>query len=230
MLWPSLRIREPRMSRTTACTHPRRRGVSATQQASYTPGRAPFRAGEAARDRIFAMTLRRGAVTLALCTALSAALNCAPPPRPVRPGLAPGAVKHYRPLEMASDARRADLAVVLGTDDANGSTVLPMPATATPVVVDALALSHASTPATGVAQAIVLTRAPAGALAPGGTTAWSNERAPGSAAGTPSPDTRTVPSTASGTGSATDAASTTAPAGSSSPSATSSPSAASSPS
>jgi len=176
------------------------------------------------------MTLRRGAVTLALCTALSAALNCAPPPRPVRPGLAPGAVKHYRPLEMASDARRADLAVVLGTDDANGSTVLPMPATATPVVVDALALSHASTPATGVAQAIVLTRAPAGALAPGGTTAWSNERAPGSAAGTPSPDTRTVPSTASGTGSATDAASTTAPAGSSSPSATSSPSAASSPS
>jgi hypothetical protein len=113
----------------------------------------------------------RGATALALCTALS----CGPPPRPARPGLAQGTVKRYRPLEISSDARRADLAVVLGTDDANGSTVLPLPAAPAPIVVSALAVDRGGGPASGTAQAIVLTStAGGGASTPSGAAGCAN--------------------------------------------------------
>lgn len=96
----------------------------------------------------------RGAVALALCAAVSCRTTTAP--APVRPQLAPGIVKRYQPLQIASDARRADLAVVLGTDGGNGSTVLPLPAMPTPIVVAALGLHRGGGAPTGVAQSIVL--------------------------------------------------------------------------
>jgi hypothetical protein len=115
------------------------------------------------------MRLRRGAIALALC----APLGCAPAPgpRPARPEPTVGRVKHYQPLEMAGDARQAGQAVILGTDEANGSTVLALPAATTPVVVDAMAAGRADAAAGGAAHAIVLTSAPApstGVAAPGG--------------------------------------------------------------
>src|SRR5215468_8588949 len=94
------------------------------------------------------MRLRRGGIALA------------PRPAPARPEPAVGRVKHYQPLEMASDARQAGQAVILGTDEANGSTVLTLPAAATPVVVDAMTVGRADA-AAGAAHAIVLTSAPA---------------------------------------------------------------------
>src|SRR5215468_11617059 len=111
------------------------------------------------------MRLRRGGIALA------------PVPRPVRPEPAVGQVKHYQPLEMAGDARQAGQAVILGTDEANGSTVLALPAAATPVVVDAMTVGRADA-AGGAAHAIVLTSAPA---ASGATAASGSAAAPGDA-------------------------------------------------
>src|SRR5215468_1897627 len=95
------------------------------------------------------MRLRRGGIALA------------PRPAPARPEPAVGRVKHYQPLEMASDARQAGQAVILGTDEANGSTVLALPAAAMPVVVDAMTVGRADATVAGAAHAIVLTGAPA---------------------------------------------------------------------
>src|SRR5215468_6151366 len=88
------------------------------------------------------MRLRRGGIALA------------PRPAPARPEPAVGRVKHYQPLGMASDARQAGQAVILGTDEANGSTVLALPAAAMPV-------GRADATVAGAAHAIVLTGAPA---------------------------------------------------------------------
>ena len=117
-------------------------------------------------------------IALALC----AALSCGAPPRPARPGLSQGTVKRYRPLEIAGDARRADQAMILGSDEANGSTVLSLPAAPTPIVVTALAVTRGGAgPVTGVAQPIVL-----------GSAAASTGAGPGA------PSSTTVPDAASG--------------------------------
>jgi hypothetical protein len=123
------------------------------------------------------MRLRRGAIALALC----APLGCAPAPgsRPARPAPAVGQVKHYQPLEMAGDARQAGQAVILGTDEANGSTVLALPAAPTPVVVDAMTVARADA-AGGASHAIVLTSAPAPGAAIAAT-ATTTRAAPGDA-------------------------------------------------
>ncbi|HEY0194032.1 MAG TPA: hypothetical protein VGC42_23100, partial [Kofleriaceae bacterium] len=93
--------------------------------------------------------------------ALWAALGCGgAAPRPT-PTLA-GATVHYAPLAMRDDARRPTQAVVLGTDEADGSTVLALPAVARAVTVDApvgrelvaIALSAAPGPSAAITGAL----------------------------------------------------------------------------
>lgn len=100
----------------------------------------------------------RSAVALALC-----ATACGPAQGPARPVPLAGRVVRYQPLEMQRDARQPGQAVILGTDDANGSTVLAIPVAATAVVVSAMTEGSAGRP--GELQPIVLTSAP---RAPGG--------------------------------------------------------------
>ncbi|HEX7839730.1 MAG TPA: hypothetical protein VF469_19780, partial [Kofleriaceae bacterium] len=96
----------------------------------------------------------RSAVALALCMAQA----CGPPPGPARPVPLAGRVVRYQPLEMQRDARQPGQAVILGTDDANGSTVRAIPVAVTTVVVYAMAAGPAARP--GELQPIVLTNAP----------------------------------------------------------------------
>ena len=46
--------------------------------------------------------------------------------------------KNYDPLGIKDDAKAANQAVILGTDDKNGSTVLPLPALPSKGLVDAM--------------------------------------------------------------------------------------------
>lgn len=111
------------------------------------------------------MSLVRAALVLGL------GLGCGPGPAPARPAPAVGRVVHYRPLELARDARQPGQAVILGTDDTGGSTVLAIPVAATIVVVYPPAVGRA-----GELPAVVLTSAargpgpgaPADAARPGG--------------------------------------------------------------
>src|SRR6201995_2349975 len=96
------------------------------------------------------MGISRGAVALALC----AAPACGPAQGPVRPTPLAGRTVRYQPLEMQRDARQPGQAVILGTDDANGSTVLAIPVATTTVVVHAMTGGSA-----GELQPIVLTSA-----------------------------------------------------------------------
>lgn len=105
------------------------------------------------------MTLVRGAIVLVL-----AAPACGPAPQPARPEPAPGQVKQYQPLAMRDDARRTDQAVILGSDDAHGSTVLALPVGQRFVVVTAVA----SRSDTAELQSIVLGSAPRVPDVPGG--------------------------------------------------------------
>jgi uncharacterized protein len=61
------------------------------------------------------------------------------------------AVKSYKPLEIKADAKSPSQAVILGTDDKDRSTVLPLPADAENVLVDAMfvALGSDSSPTGG---------------------------------------------------------------------------------
>ena len=87
---------------------------------------------------------RRGIAAL-----VAAVLACGGPQAPVRPVALTGVVKHYAPLAMAVDAAAPELAVVLGSDDRDGSTVLALPPGPHTVVVEAV------TP--GALRAIALT-------------------------------------------------------------------------
>ena len=49
-----------------------------------------------------------------------------------------GSVKDYKPLEIKKDAKTPSQAVILGTDDKNGSTVLPLPVAGSKANVDAM--------------------------------------------------------------------------------------------
>jgi hypothetical protein len=90
-----------------------------------------------------------------------------------------GTVRHYQPLEMRDDARRPDQAVILGTDDTNGSTVLPIPVVATTAVVDAVVVSRGGPgPVTGTSIAITLTATPH-AAGPGSSAQVGGAEPPG---------------------------------------------------
>ncbi len=112
-----------------------------------------------------------------MITVLSAILgvtsSCGGPRAPVRPVALVGTVKHYAPLAMAVDAAAPGQAVMLGSDDRDGSTVLVLPTAPPAVVVDAM-IGWA--PVTRVA--IIATSAPAvaAATAPGPSgTRWPAE-------------------------------------------------------
>jgi len=123
-----------------------------------------------------------------LCRALAPALcavlvlgGCGRPPAPVPPAPLVVRTAHYAPLGMASDARLPGQAVILGTDESNGSTVLPLPTTPRTGVVDAMVVTPGgSGPASGRMIAITLTTAPAVATAPA-STASANAAATGDA-------------------------------------------------
>ncbi len=72
-------------------------------------------------------------------------VSCGPKP-PARPQ-APAAleVRTYEPLAFKADARLATQAVILGTDDKGGSTILPLPASA-PALAGAAPAPRATTP------------------------------------------------------------------------------------
>lgn len=71
---------------------------------------------------------------IAVCLALS----CGAPQRPGAPVDAGVAGKPYAPLAFKADAKAPAQAVILGTDAAGGSTLLPLAATATTLTADAL--------------------------------------------------------------------------------------------
>ncbi|HEU4731373.1 MAG TPA: hypothetical protein VFT22_25945, partial [Kofleriaceae bacterium] len=101
------------------------------------------------------MSNRRRSLALALC----AALGCGAPSGATRPTALAG-TRHYPPLAMKADAQRPDQAVILGTDDTNGSTVLPLAATVHVVVVDAMVARHDGARISGDTISITLTAAP----------------------------------------------------------------------
>jgi uncharacterized protein len=109
-----------------------------------------------------------------LCRALAPAMGvalelggCGRPPAPVPPAPLVVRTEHYAPLGMAADAKLPGQAVILGTDEANGSTVLPLPTTPRTAVVDAMVVTPGgSGPASGRMIAVTLTTAPAVATPP----------------------------------------------------------------
>src|SRR4051812_11350646 len=93
----------------------------------------------------------RGAMALPLL----AALSCGGTHKPTTGGgTAGGTTKSYDPLTIKDDSKAANQAVILGTDDKNGSTVLPLPVEPSKGLVDAMVVrmgggvtpSGASTP------------------------------------------------------------------------------------
>src|SRR5262249_54624425 len=116
-------------------------------------------------------TLRRmrilcRALTSTLCAALELG-GCGRPPAPVPPAPLVVRTEHYAPLGMATDAKLPGQAVILGTDESNGSTVLPLATTPRTAVVDAMVVTPGgSGPASGRMIAVALTTAPAVAMAP----------------------------------------------------------------
>jgi len=112
------------------------------------------------------MRILRPALAPALCAALELA-GCGGPHAPVQPAPLVGHTQHYQPLGMTADAKLPGQAVILGTDETNGSTVLPLPTTPSTAVVDAMvATPSGSGPASGRMIAVTLTTAPAVATAP----------------------------------------------------------------
>jgi hypothetical protein len=103
------------------------------------------------------MDNRRSALALLLCSAL----GCGAPTGTARPVAFIGSTKHYEPLAMRADAKRPGQAVILGTDETNGSTVIPLPTTPHTAVVDAMFVKHGGTvQVSGDTVAVILTTAP----------------------------------------------------------------------
>jgi hypothetical protein len=59
-------------------------------------------------------------------------------PKPVAPTAPTSATKNYEPLTIKKDAKQANQAVILGTDEKNGSTVVPLPVQGSKDTVDAM--------------------------------------------------------------------------------------------
>ncbi len=77
----------------------------------------------------------RGALALPLVVALSCGAPQKSGPATTDPS---SSTRSYDPFGMKDDAKVASQAVILGTDDRNGSTVLPLPATPSKGLVDAM--------------------------------------------------------------------------------------------
>lgn len=78
------------------------------------------------------MRKRRGLVAACL------ALACGSPQRPAPTREPTLEIKTYAPLGFKADANAPNLAVILGTDAKDGSTIVPLPAVTDPISVDAL--------------------------------------------------------------------------------------------
>ncbi|MGE0550350.1 MAG: S16 family serine protease [Kofleriaceae bacterium] len=89
---------------------------------------------------------RAARALVASCVALGFACGGSRPARSPRPA---GATKTYSPLGIKQDAKAPHQAVILGTDVNNGSTVVPLPAQPTRVVVEAMTVSLGTTIAGG---------------------------------------------------------------------------------
>lgn len=63
---------------------------------------------------------------------------CTPPPRPAPPTTPPLEAKTYSPFAFKSDATSQHHAVLLGTDARGHSTVIPLPPSPAPIIVDAM--------------------------------------------------------------------------------------------
>lgn len=81
--------------------------------------------------------LRKG-VALASLASLTASISCGGSTKTGTTPLPGTAQKDYAPLTIKDDAKSANQAVILGTDDRNGSTVLPLPLHPTRGLVDAM--------------------------------------------------------------------------------------------
>jgi uncharacterized protein len=93
------------------------------------------------------------------------AFACSKPPEPVRPEPRARTTKHYEPLAMKADAKRPGQAVILGTDGADGSTLLLLASAPQTAVIDALFVA-AGGRATGSTIAVTVGAAPSAALVP----------------------------------------------------------------
>ncbi len=92
----------------------------------------------------------------------SVAFACgAPKPPPTKVTTQPNAQKNYGPLTIKRDAKLPNQAVILGTDDKNGSTVVPLPAIPTKGIVDAMFVRMGGgVPPTGGSSPVKLSTGP----------------------------------------------------------------------
>ncbi|MBS1122423.1 MAG: peptidase lon domain protein [Deltaproteobacteria bacterium] len=91
------------------------------------------------------------------------ALGCGGPNTATNTGAGsqPNAQKHYQPLTIKQDAKLPNQAVILGTDDKNGSTVVPLPALPTKGTVDAMFVRMGGgQPASGGSSPVKLSTGP----------------------------------------------------------------------
>ena len=80
---------------------------------------------------------------------------------PGTPSLGPSTVKAYDPLGARRDAKQSNQAVILGTDEKNGSTVMPLPASQSKATVDAMWVKMGGKePASGGSTPVKLVTAP----------------------------------------------------------------------
>jgi hypothetical protein len=119
------------------------------------------------------------------------ALACSKPPDPVRPEPRVRTTKRYPPLAMKADAKQPGQAVILGTDGADGSTLLPLASAPGNAVLDALFVSAADgARAKGSSIAVAVSAAPSAALVP----AIPDARAAPDARSAPGPSGTVAPS------------------------------------
>ena len=146
-----------------------------------------------------------GMLRRAFAPILCATLGCGPPPAPAKPVAPVRSVKHYQPLEMKPDVKLPGLAVILGTDETDGSTLLPIPVGPRSAVVDALYVNHdGPAPASGGVIAVTLTAAPTELAIPNQPGAPSSADAPSPPGATGAPHATGAPD-ATGAPGATDA-------------------------
>lgn len=102
-----------------------------------------------------------GNLRAVLAVPLLAALSCGGSQKPPSGGGGGAAQKTYDPFGMKADAKVTSQAVILGTDEKNGSTVLPLPALPSKGLVDAMFVRLSSSEAaSGGSTPVTLSTAP----------------------------------------------------------------------
>src|SRR5690349_7464869 len=98
----------------------------------------------------------RGVLAAALVISCGGTRSTTPKPEP------PLEVKTYGPLGIKADSKAPNQAVILGTDDRNGSTILPLPVAQGNTAVDAMFVKMAAQPEniTGGMSPVKLATAP----------------------------------------------------------------------